>query len=121
MSSKAHSNIFNWEDCCHLTHLNIIRPSGVEKAKGLISEKLAHTRFCRLFWTRHVFPQSRDGLSGLEAFVNFASAATWKWPLAVRQRDKAVFFGSLEKNISLATTCITFNQPGAAQRVPGKY
>lgn len=63
----------------------------------------------------NVFPRSLDGLSGVEAFVNFARAATWKWPLAVCQRDKAVFFSSLEKNISLATTCITLNHPGKSQ------
>lgn len=51
----------------------------------------------------------------MEAFVNFASAATWKLPFAVCRRDKAVFFRSLEKNISLATTCIMLKQPGESQ------
>lgn len=68
-----------------------------------------------VFDSLNVFPPSLDGLSGVEAFVNFASAATWKWPLAVCRRDKAVFFGSLEENISLATTCIMLNQPGESQ------
>lgn len=67
------------------------------------------------FDSLNVFPPSLDGLSGVEAFVNFASAATWKWPFAVCRRDKAVFFSSLEENISLATTCIMLNQPGESQ------
>lgn len=54
----------------------------------------------------------------MEASVNFARAATWKWPFVVCPRDKAVFFGSLEKNISLATTCIMLNQPGESQLSP---
>lgn len=116
MSFKAHSNLFNWKDVATGHKISTIFTLGVEKAKGLISEKLALDAVLpAVFDSLNVFPQSLDGLSGVEAFVNFASAATWKWPFAVCWRDKAVFFVSLEKNISLATTCIMLNQPGESQ------
>lgn len=98
------------------TKLNIILPSGLKKQRANF-RKLAQQPLSRLvFDSRNVFPQSLDGLSGVEAFVNFVSAATLKWPFAVCRRDKAVFFASLGENITLATTCIKLKRLGASQR-----
>lgn len=81
----------------------------------MLTETVLRAAFFFFFFKLNVFPLFLDGLSRVEAFVNFASAVTWKWPFVVCPRDKAVFFGSLEKNTSLATTCIMLNQPGESQ------
>lgn len=107
MSFTAHSN----KD----TNLTIILPSGLKKQKDNLSELATESVLPAVLDLLNVFPPSLDGLSGVETFVNFASEATWKWPFAVCWRDKAVFFGSLEKNTSSATTCITLNQRGESQ------
>lgn len=106
--------MFGWEDVAAGRKSST---SGLKKQRANF-RKLTQTVLLAVFDSLNVFPPSLDGLSGVEAFVNFASAATWKWPFVVCRRDKAVFFGSLEKNISLATTCIMLNQPGESQLSP---